>query len=96
MLKFPPPRRHDAISTDAEERRVGRWLALDDDVEGWPANRRHLLVAPKNPWQGLSQLGLADELSAALELLCTDEPLEVRLPVETITPSTVDLSFRAD
>lgn len=47
MLKFPPPRRHDASTTDAEERGVGHWLALDDDVERWPANRRHLLAAPK-------------------------------------------------
>lgn len=73
MLKFPPPRRYDAISVDADERGVGRWLALDDDVEGWPADRRHLLVAPKNLWQGLSQPGLADELSAALELLCASQ-----------------------
>lgn len=50
MLQFPPPRRHDAITIDPEERRVGRWLALDDDVEGWPADRRHLLVAPTDPW----------------------------------------------
>ena len=96
MLKFPPPRRHDAIATDAEERGVGRWLALDDDVEGWPANRRHLLVAPKNPWLGLSQPGLADELSAALELVCTGQRLELRLPVGAATPSTVDRSFAAD
>lgn len=95
MLKFPPLRRHDAITTDAEERGVGRWLALDDDVEGWPANRRHLVVAPKNPWQGLAQPGLADELSAALKLLCTGQRLEAR-PIEAAIASTVDRSFEAD
>lgn len=79
MVEFPPPRRHDAITTDAEERGVERWLALDDDVEGWPANRRHLVVAPTNPWQGLAQPGVADELSAALKLLCTGQRLEARL-----------------
>ena len=47
MLQFPPPRRHDAITTHAEERRVERWLALYDDVEGWPTDRRHLVIAPK-------------------------------------------------
>ncbi|MBD8722146.1 hypothetical protein IFT43_02060 [Oxalobacteraceae sp. CFBP 13708] len=39
MLQVPPPRRHDAITTDAEERQVKRWLALDNDVDGWPAER---------------------------------------------------------
>lgn len=79
MLRFPPPRRYDAITTDAEERGVKRWLALDDDVEGWPVDRRHLVVAPTNAWQGLAQPGVADELSIALELLCTGQRLEARL-----------------
>ena len=46
-----------------------RWLALDDDIEGWPADRRHLVIAPTDSWQGLAQPGVVDELSAALELL---------------------------
>lgn len=79
MLRFPPSRRHDAITTDAEERGVGRWLALDDDVDGWPAKRRHLVVAPNDTWQGLAQPGVADELSTALELLCSGQRLETRL-----------------
>jgi hypothetical protein len=90
MLQFPPPRRHDAITADAEERGVRRWLALDDEVEGWPADRRHLVVAPKNPWQGLAQPGVADELSTALKLLCTGQQLEARLPVEAAILSTVE------
>jgi hypothetical protein len=96
MLQFPPPRRHDAITIDSEERGVERWLALDDDVEGWPVNRGHLLVAPKNPWQGLSQPGLADELAAALELLCTGQRLELRLPIKSTTPPPVDRPLKAD
>lgn len=54
MLQFPPPRRYDAIAIDAEERGVGRWLALHDDVESWQANQCHLLLALENPWQGLA------------------------------------------
>lgn len=79
-LQFPPPRRYDAITIDAEERMVERWLALDDDVEGWPAHRRHLVVAPKDTWQGLSQPGVAEELSTALELLCKGQRLEHGFP----------------
>jgi len=55
MLQSLPLLRVDAIATDAEERGLGRWLAPDDDVENWPAARRHSVVAPTNPWQGLAQ-----------------------------------------
>jgi hypothetical protein len=96
MLQFPPPRRYDAIATDAEERGIERWLALDDDIGGWPTNRCHLLVAPENPWQGLAQPDLADELSVALELLCSGRCLEARLSVDAELPSTVDRSLEAD
>lgn len=78
MLQSPPPRRYDAIIIDSEERGVGRWLALDDDVEGWPANQRHLIVAPKSPCQGLSQPGSVNELATALKLLRTGQRLESR------------------
>jgi hypothetical protein len=90
LLQFPPPRRHDAVTIDAEERGVERWLALDDDVEGWPVNQRHLLVAPENPWESLAQPGLADKLSVALELLCSGR-LEGRLPRRGADLSNVDL-----
>lgn len=93
MLQVPPPRRHDAITTDAEERRVGRWLALDDDVDGWPAERRHLVVAPTDTWQGLAQPGIVDELTAALELLCSGSSLESRMPPESHLPTTIDRLF---
>jgi len=75
MLQSLPLRGDDAIATDAEERGFGRWLAPDDDVESWPAARRHSVVAPTNPWQGLAQPSVADKLSAALELLCTGQQL---------------------
>lgn len=93
LLPFPPRTRHDAITTDAEERRVSRWLALDDDIEGWPDERRHLVVAPGNPWQGLAQPGKAEELAEALELLCTGRPLESRHPVRAHSPSAVERLF---
>ncbi|WP_197065329.1 HAD domain-containing protein [Massilia sp. 9096] len=96
LLQVPPLRRHDAVTTDAEERKVPRWLALDDDVEGWPAERRHLVVAPTNSWQGLAQPGVADELSEALGLLCSGKPLESRIPMEPHFPSTVDRLFGSD
>lgn len=96
MLQVPPPRRHDAITTDAEERRVGRWLALDDDVEDWPAERRHLVVAPTDTWQGLAQPGIADELSAALETMCSGRSLEGRQATYPRVPSTMDRLFGSD
>lgn len=95
LLQFPPRTRHDAITTDVEERNVQRWLALDDDIEGWPAERRHLVVAPTNSWHGLAQPGVAEELSAALVLLCNGGALESRLPPEPHIPSTLDRLFGA-
>jgi hypothetical protein len=95
MLQAPPPRRHDAITTDANERKVGRWLALDDDVDGWPAERRHLVVAPTDSWQGLAQPGIAEELTGALELLCNGRALESRLAATPHVPSTIERLFGA-
>ncbi len=93
MLTCPPPSRHDAITTDVEERSVQRWLALDDDIDGWHDNRRHLVVAPTDAWQGLAQPGVADELAEALELLCTGQQLESRRPQLAHFPSTVERLF---
>lgn len=90
LLSYPPRTRHDAITTDAEERGAGRWLALDDDIEGWPEQRRHLVVAPMNTWLGLAQTGVADELTAALELLCSGHPLASRQPTSPHIPSTIE------
>jgi hypothetical protein len=91
-LQFPPPYRYDAITIDAEERGVKRWLALDDDVEGWPVDRRHLVVAPKNTRQGLAQPGIAEELSTALELLCAGHLLETRLSKAALLSATRKIS----
>jgi len=92
-LEHAPPSRHDAIAADAAERGAKCWLALDDDHEGWHENRRHLIVAPTNTWQGLAQPGLAEELTAALELLYSGRPLESRLPPAVNSPSTMDQLF---
>jgi hypothetical protein len=96
LLNCPPLTRHDAIMTDVEERRVSRWLALDDDIEGWHKERRHLVVAPSNTWLGLAQPGISDELTEALELLCGGLPLESRRPKVTHGPSTVERLFGAN
>jgi hypothetical protein len=93
LLEHPPRSRYDAIQTDANTRGLQRWLALDDDVEGWPEEERYRLIAPNNSWYGLSQPGLAEELSEALALLCAGRPLEARLPHLDHFPSTVERLF---
>jgi hypothetical protein len=93
LLQHPPRTRYDAIQSDANNRGVTRWLALDDDTEGWPEEQRYALIAPNNFWYGLAQPGVADELSQALALLCGGKPLESRLPQETHVPSTVERIF---
>ena len=93
LLQLPPRTRHDAIATDAAERGVQRWLALDDDTDGWPYEQLYRVIAPTNSWQGLSQPGRAEELSAALALLCSGGALESRLPPEPQFPSTVERLF---
>lgn len=92
-LEHPPPSRHDAITADAAERGIDRWIALDDDREDWLEDRRHLLVAPTNTWEGLAQPGVAEELTYALELLCSGQQLESRLPPTEPSPSTMDQLF---
>lgn len=86
---FPAPTRFHSIAIDAEERGLTRWLALDDDVCGWPEERRHLVVAPTNPVLGLAQPGVAAELAEMLEALCAGTSLELTSKVATV-PSTMD------
>ncbi|WP_426112381.1 HAD domain-containing protein [Massilia sp. PWRC2] len=83
---FPAPTRFDSIDIDAEERGLTRWLALDDDVCGWPAERQHQVVAPTSPVLGLAQPGVAAELATMLEALCTGQPLELITKVGNVLP----------
>lgn len=88
---LPAPTRFDSIDIDAQERGLTRWLALDDDVCGWPDERRHQVVAPIDPLLGLAQPGIAAELACRLEVLSTGEPPELiaksRHPAKTRTLS---------
>ena len=74
---FPAPTRFDSIDIDAQERGLTRWLALDDDMRGWPDARRHQVVAPTSPVLGLAQPGVAAELAHRLAALCSGQPLEL-------------------
>lgn len=62
--------RFQAICADATRRKNDVWLALDDNLDGWPETWRHKVVAPTDPILALGQPGKADELSAALMQLC--------------------------
>lgn len=92
---FPARTRFDSIAIDAEGRGLTRWLALDDDLCGWPEDRRYQVVAPTNPVLGLAQPGVAAELAAMLEALCSGQPLELVSKVAAV-PSTVDRVMAAE
>ena len=62
--------RYETIINDAARRRNDRWLALDNDTEGWPLEKRDRVVAPTDPVLALAQPGIAEELAAKLALLC--------------------------
>jgi hypothetical protein len=83
------PTRFESIALDAENRDLTRWLALDDDVTGWPEELRHMVVAPTNPVLCLAQPGVAAELATMLEALCAGKPLELITRVDNVLP-TVD------
>ncbi|MEO7495085.1 MAG: HAD domain-containing protein [Massilia sp.] len=85
---FPVPTRFNSIDIDAQERGLNRWLALDDDVCGWPDERRYQVVAPTDPLLGLAQPGIAAELACRLEVLSTGESPEL------IAKSAVPLKAR--
>lgn len=69
-MRFQPPARYYCIQVDAEERRLERWLALDDDLYCWPEKELHRVVAPTDRLLGLAEPGIADELQAKLSILC--------------------------
>lgn len=93
LLEHPPRTRYDAIQTDANMRGLDRWLALDDDEEGWPEEQRYRLIAPNNFWYGLAQPSRCEELTDALALLCAGKPLDSRLAKVAHFPSTVEQLF---
>jgi hypothetical protein len=68
--QHPAPARYYCIQIDAEERGLVRWLALDDDLYCWPESEMHRVVAPTDRMFGLAGPGVADELKAALMMLC--------------------------
>lgn len=58
--------RYQSIVADASRRQQGRWLAIDDDLVGWPEDQLHRVVAPTDPILGLSQPGIIEQLMKAL------------------------------
>lgn len=86
------PSRFERIAADADSRGLTRWLALDDDINGWPEGQRHLVVAPTNPVLALAQPGVSAELAAILRALCAGEPLEPITRAARV-PSTMDRLF---
>ena len=70
MIPFDNFTRYQTILADATRRGNDRWLALDDNIEGWPVDQLHRVVAPTDPILGLAQPGKADELRIALAKLC--------------------------
>lgn len=65
--------RYEQIAQDAARRGLCRWLALDNDDEGWPRNMRHHLVHC-HPDLGLGEPGKAQELRQRLGWLTSQEP----------------------
>ena len=57
--------RYQQITDYVEKHQIPRWLAIDDDVIGWPDDQRHLLVECSS-WHGLSQPETQVELRDAL------------------------------
>jgi hypothetical protein len=86
---FQAPTRFDSIDIDAQGRGLTRWLALDDDLCGWPEKLRHLIVAPTNPVLALAQPGVAAEMAKMLDALCAGRPLQLESRV-TMVPPTMD------
>jgi hypothetical protein len=88
----PARTRFETIGVDVESRGLTRWIALDDDRDGWPEEVRHLLVAPTNPVFALAEPGVAEELAEKLAALCEGRSLA---GTNTVAPvkSTVERMF---
>jgi len=50
--------RYAQIAAYVQQFAIERWLAIDDDVFGWPARERHRLISPQ-PAVGLTPLDIA-------------------------------------
>lgn len=94
MLEYSLGSRYDVIQSDAYSRGLTQWLALDDDLDYWPEDALHLVVAPTDRWHALAQPGVAEELAEALALLCSGRPLQERKPKAGGFPSTVERMFK--
>ena len=53
------------VAGDAATRKPGRWIALDDDDEGWPREHRHRLIKT-HMYEGLNKPGVIKQLNAKL------------------------------
>lgn len=58
--------RYVQIKEDLDRRRPERYLALDDDTDGWPAAQTNWLVAPYTP-NGIAEPDVLKELKSKLE-----------------------------
>ena len=92
----PAPVRWGVIDIDAVARGLERWIALDDDRDGWPEEVRHLLVAPTNPTFALAQPGVAQELTEKLEALCSGRSLKTVTNVARVKSTVERLFARTD
>lgn len=84
--------RFDKIRIDVERCGVTRWIALDDDRDGWLEEMRHLLVAPTNPVFSLAQPGVSEELAEKLQALCSGTSMETVTKAAKVK-STVERLF---
>lgn len=65
--------RGEQVVLDVQRRRPSAWLALDDDVVGWPQwSSQHLLLT--DPYEGISPPHLQEELRRRLALLASLQP----------------------
>jgi HAD domain in Swiss Army Knife RNA repair proteins len=67
-FKYLP--RGEQVSNDAARRRPRGWLALDDDVIGWPDATKANLVQT-DPYEGISETAVLEELTAKLAFMCS-------------------------
>jgi hypothetical protein len=62
---WPGSTRFKEIERHARQEKAARWLAIDDDDEGWPSKERHRLILTR-PATGISNPESVAELAAKL------------------------------